>query len=130
MKKYNVFCEVKISNIILIIFGIALCVVSIVIDKKLNYTFLILTLLLVMIFARDLKKYLNLKKYGKLIKGAKYKIVVQNGKKALMVEYKDNNFPYEIIGKLPYKFKEKTGKTDILINKKDPNEFYAFGPLE
>lgn len=130
MKKYNVFCEVKISNIILIILGIALCVVSIVIDKKLNYTFLILTLLLVMIFARDLKKYLNLKKYGKLIKGAKYKIVVQNGKKALMVEYKDNNFPYEIIEKLPYKFKGKTGKTDILINKKDPNEFYAFGPLE
>lgn len=130
MKKYNVFCEVKISNIILIILGIALCVVSIVIDKKLNYTFLILTLLLVMIFARDLKKYLNLKKYGKLIKGAKYKIVVQNGKKALMVEYKDNNISYEVIGKLTYKFKEKTGKTDILINKKDPNEFYAFGPLE
>lgn len=130
MKKYNAFCEVKISNIILIILGIALCVVSIVIDKKLNYTFLILTLLLVMIFARDLKKYLNLKKYGKLIKGAKYKIVVQNGKKALMVEYKDNNISYEVIGKLTYKFKEKNGKTDILINKKDPNEFYAFGPLE
>lgn len=130
MKKYNAFCEVKISNIILIILGIALCVVSIVIDKKLNYTFLILTLLLVMIFARDLKKYLNLKKYGKLIKGAKYKIVVQNGKKALMVEYKDNNISNEVIGKLTYKFKEKTGKTDILINKKDPNEFYAFGPLE
>ena len=37
---------------------------------------------------------------------------------------------YELTGKLTFKSKEKSGKTDILVNKKDPNEFYAFGPLK
>ena len=44
--------------------------------------------------------------------------------------YKDNNLDYELTGKLTFKSKEKSGKTDILVNKKDPNEFYAFGPLK
>ena len=41
MKKYNVFCEIKISNIILIILGISLCVMSLIIDEKFHYTYLI-----------------------------------------------------------------------------------------
>ena len=41
-----------------------------------------------------------------------------------------NNLDYELTGKLTFKSKEKSGKTDILVNKKDPNEFYAFGPLK
>ena len=128
MKKYNVFCEIKISNIILIILGISLCVMSLIIDEKFHYTYLILTILLIIIFIRDFRKYLNLKKYGKIIKNANYMITSQNGRKVLKIMYKDNNIDYELYGKLTSKFKSKSGKTNILINKKDPNEFYAFGP--
>lgn len=130
MKKYNVFCEIKISNIILIILGISLCVMSLIIDEKFHYTYLILTILLIIIFIRDFRKYLNLKKYGKIIKNANYIITSQNGRKVLKIMYKDNNMDYVLYGKLTSKFKSKSGKTNILINKKDPNEFYAFGPLE
>ena len=77
-----------------------------------------------------LRKYFNLKNNGKLIKNANYKIIYQNGKNYLKVFYKDNNLDYELTGKLTFKSKEKSGKTDILVNKKDPNEFYAFGPLK
>lgn len=130
MKKYNVFCEIKISNIILIILGISLCVMSLIIDEKFHYTYLILTILLIIIFIRDFRKYLNLKKYGKIIKNVNYMITSQNGRKVLKLMYTDNNMDYELYGKLTSKFKSKSGKTNILINKKDPNEFYAFGPLE
>lgn len=130
MKKYNVFCEIKISNIILIILGISLCVMSLIIDEKFHYTYLILTILLIIIFIRDFRKYLNLKKFGKIIKNANYMITSQNGRKVLKLMYTDNNMDYELYGKLTSKFKSKSGKTNILINKKDPNEFYAFGPLE
>ena len=130
MKKYNIFSEVKISNIILIILGIGLCIMSLAIDEKFHFTYLILTLLLISIFIRDLRKYFNLKNNGKLIKNANYKIIYQNGKNYLKVFYKDNNLDYELTGKLTFKSKEKSGKTDILENKKDPNEFYAFGPLK
>ena len=130
MKKYNIFSEVKISNIILIILGIGLCIMSLAIDEKFHFTYLILTLLLISIFIRDLRKYFNLKNNGKLIKNANYKIIYQNGKNYLKVFYKDNNLDYELTGKLTFKSKEKSGKTDILVNKKDQNEFYAFGPLK
>lgn len=130
MKKYNIFSEVKISNIILIILGIGLCIMSLIVDEKFHFTYLILTLLLISIFIRDLRKYFNLKNNGKLIKNANYKIIYQNGKNYLKVFYKDNNLDYELTGKLIFKSKEKSGKTDILVNKKDPNEFYAFGPLK
>lgn len=130
MKKYNVFCKIKISNIILIILGISLCVMSLIIDEKFHYTYLILTILLIIIFIRDFRKYLNLKKYGKIIKNVNYMITSQNGRKVLKLMYTDNNMDYELYGKLTSKFKSKSGKTNILINKKDPNEFYAFGPLE
>lgn len=103
---------------------------SLVIDEKFHFTYLILTLLLISIFIRDLRKYFNLKNNGKLIKNANYKIIYQNGKNYLKVFYKDNNLDYELTGKLTFKSKEKSGKTDILVNKKDPNEFYAFGPLK
>ena len=78
MKKYNIFSEVKISNIILIILGIGLCIMSLAIDEKFHFTYLILTLLLISIFIRDLRKYFNLKNNGKLIKNANYKIIYQN----------------------------------------------------
>ena len=42
MKKYSLFNEVKISNIILIILGIGLCIMSLVIDEKFHFTYLIL----------------------------------------------------------------------------------------
>ena len=61
MKKYNIFSEVKISNIILIILGIGLCIMSLAIDEKFRFTYLILTLLLISIFIRDLRKYFNFK---------------------------------------------------------------------
>lgn len=130
MKKYNIFSEVKISNIILIILGIGLCIMSLIVDEKFHFTYLILTILLLAILVRDLKKYFNLKNNGKLIKNANYKIIYQNGKNYLKVFYKDNNLDYELTGKLTFKSKEKSGKTDILVNKKDTNEFYAFGPLK
>ena len=103
---------------------------SLIIDEKFHYTYLILTILLIIIFIRDFRKYLNLKKYGKIIKNANYMITSQNGRKVLKLMYTDNNIDYELYGKLTSKFKSKSGKTNILINKKDPNEFYAFGPLE
>ena len=97
MKKYNIFSEVKISNIILIILGIGLCIMSLATDEKFHFTYLILTLLLISIFIRDLRKYFNLKNNGKLIKNANYKIIYQNGIKKsnyiLITLFIKNHFP-------------------------------------
>lgn len=120
--KYNVFCEVKIVNIILIILGIGLCIISLFVDKKLDYSSLIITLLLVAMFVKNLKKYLNLKKYGKLLKNVKFKITNRNE----ITLYVNNK---TIKGNLTFKAKVKEGLTDVIINKNDPNEFFAFGPI-
>lgn len=103
---------------------------SLIIDEKFHYTYLILTILLIIIFIRDFRKYLNLKKYGKIIKMPIIWLHLKMEEKFLKLMYTDNNIDYELYGKLTSKFKSKSGKTNILINKKDPNEFYAFGPLE
>lgn len=120
--KYNVFCEVKIVNIILIILGIGLCIISLFVDKKLDHSSLIITLLLVAMFVKNLKKYLNLKKYGKLLKNVKFKITNRNE----ITLYVNNK---TIKGNLTFKTKVKEGLTDVIINKNDPNEFFAFGPI-
>ena len=49
MKKYNIFCEIKIVNIILIILGLGLTIFSVVSQGKLDYTSLIITILLILI---------------------------------------------------------------------------------
>ncbi len=120
--KYNVFCEVKIANIILIILGIGLCIVSLFTDDKFNYSSLMITLLLVAMFVKNLKKYLNLKKHGKLLKNIKFKITNRNE----ITLYVNNK---TIKGNLTFKTKIKEGLTDVIINKNDPNEFFAFGPI-
>lgn len=129
MKKYNIFCEIKIVNIILIILGLGLTIFSIVSQGKLDYTSLIITILLILILLKDVVRYKNIKNNGKLIKNAKYKIVtLNNNKKVLRVEYKEKDKPVVLTGKITFKYIEDSGTTDLLVNKKDPNEFYAFGP--
>ena len=129
MKKYNIFCEVKIVNIILIILGLGLTIFSVVGHGKLDYTSLIITILLILILLKDVVRYKNIKNNGKLIKNAKYKIVtLNNNKKVLRVEYKEKDKPVVLTGRITFKYNELIGTTDLLVNKKDPNEFYAFGP--
>lgn len=129
MKKYNIFCEVKIVNIILIILGLGLTIFSVVSQGKLDYTSLIITILLILILLKDVVRYKNIKNNGKLIKNAKYKIVtLNNNKKVLRVEYKEKDKPVVLTGRITFKYIEDSGTTDLLVNKKDPNEFYAFGP--
>ena len=129
MKKYNIFCEVKIVNIILIILGLGLTIFSVVSQGKLDYTSLIITILLILILLKDVVRYKNIKNNGKLIKNAKYKIVtLNNNKKVLRVEYKEKDKPVVLTGRITFKYSELIGTTDLLVNKKDPNEFYAFGP--
>lgn len=129
MKKYNIFCEIKIVNIILIILGLGLTIFSVVSQGKLDYTSLIITILLILILLKDVVRYKNIKNNGKLIKNAKYKIVtLNNNKKVLRVEYKEKDKPVVLTGKITFKYIEDSGTTDLLVNKKDPNEFYAFGP--
>lgn len=129
MKKYNIFCEIKIVNIILIILGLGLTIFSVLSQGKLDYTSLIITILLILILLKDVVRYKNIKNNGKLIKNAKYKIVtLNNNKKVLRVEYKEKDKPVVLTGKITFKYIEDSGTTDLLVNKKDPNEFYAFGP--
>ena len=129
MKKYNIFCELKIINIILIILGLGLTIFSVVSQGKLDYTSLIITILLILILLKDVVRYKNIKNNGKLIKNAKYKIVtLNNNKKVLRVEYKEKDKPVVLTGRITFKYIEDSGTTDLLVNKKDPNEFYAFGP--
>lgn len=129
MKKYNIFCEVKIVNIILIILGLGLTIFSVVSQGKLDYTSLIITILLILILLKDVVRYKNIKNNGKLIKNAKYKIVtLNNNKKVLRVEYKEKDKPVVLTGRVTFKYIQDSGTTDLLVNKKDPNEFYAFGP--
>ena len=129
MKKYNIFCEIKIINIILIILGLGLTIFSVVSQGKLDYTSLIITILLILILLKDVVRYKNIKNNGKLIKNAKYKIVtLNNNKKVLRVEYKEKDKPVVLTGRITFKYSELIGTTDLLVNKKDPNEFYAFGP--
>lgn len=129
MKKYNIFCEIKIVNIILIILGLGLTIFSVVSQGKLDYTSLIITILLILILLKDVVRYKNIKNSGKLIKNAKYKIVtLNNNKKVLRVEYKEKGKPVVLTGRITFKYIEDSGTTDLLVNKKDPNEFYAFGP--
>ena len=128
MKKYNIFCEIKIVNIILIILGLGLTIFSVVSHGKLDYTSLIITILLILILLKDVVRYKNIKNNGKLIKNAKYKIVtLNNNKKVLRVEYKEKDKPVVLTGRITFKYIEDSGTTDLLVNKKDPNEFYAFG---
>ena len=128
MKKYNIFCEIKIVNIILIILGLGLTIFSVVSKGKLDYTSLIITILLILILLKDVVRYKNIKNNGKLIKNAKYKIVtLNNNKKVLRVEYKEKDKPVVLTGRITFKYIEDSGTTDLLVNKKDPNEFYAFG---
>lgn len=129
MKKYNIFCELKIVNIILIILGLGLTIFSVISQGKLDYTSLIITILLILILLKDVVRYKNIKNNGKLIKNAKYKIVtLNNNKKVLRVEYKEKDKPVVLTGRITFKYIEDSGTTDLLVNKKDPNEFYAFGP--
>ena len=115
MKKYNIFCEVKIVNIILIILGLGLTIFSVVSKGKLDYTSLIITILLILILLKDVVRYKNIKNNGKLIKNAKYKIVtLNNNKKVLRVEYKEKDKPVVLTGRITFKYIEDSGTTDLL----------------
>ncbi len=128
-KKYNVFCEVRITNIILIILGTIICTVPLFTKLKFDTTILIILILLILIFVKDLRKYLNIKKYGIEVKDANFKIVtLNNNKKMLKIHFNYKNKNYDLMGKITFNGKVQEGKTDVIFNKKDPNEFYAFGP--
>lgn len=69
---YNIWCEVKKSNIVLVVLGICFSIGSFFIDSKYDYMILIVTLLLIAYLLKCIFKYLSLKKHGTFIQNIPY----------------------------------------------------------
>ena len=59
---YNIWCEVKKSNIVFVVLGICFSIGSFFIDRKYDYVILIVTLVLIVYLLKCILKYLSLKK--------------------------------------------------------------------
>lgn len=128
---YNIWCEVKKINVILVVVGIILTIMPIFIDAKYDYSVLLITILLIIWLLKDILKYLSLKKHGVLIENVSYDLkIIKDNEKVLIVNYQLND------GNVVQLFKKKrewgntldNGTTKILINISNPKQYYIFDP--
>lgn len=128
---YNIWCEVKKSNIVLVVLGICFSIGSFFIDSKYDYMILVVTLLLIAYLLKCIFKYLSLKIHGTFIQNIPYEFKQINDKeKILIINYQLNN------GNSIQLFKKKwdwgntnsTGTTNILIDPNNPKKYFIFDP--
>lgn len=128
---YNIWCEVKKFNIILVIIGIIFSVLSIFIDEKYDYTILLITLVLIVYLIKCVLKYLSLKKHGVLIENVVYDFkIIKNNEKVLIVNYqlKDGNKIQLFKKKQNWGNVLNSGTTKVLINPSNPKQYFVFDP--
>ena len=128
---YNIWCEVKKSNIVLVVLGICFSIGSLFIDSKYDYMTLICTLLVTAYLLKCIFKYLSLKKHGTLIQNIPYEFKQINDKeKVLIVNYQLNNDNSIQLfkKKLNWGNANPTGTTNVLIDPNNPKKYSIFDP--
>lgn len=128
---YNIWCEVKKSNIVFVVLGICFSIGSFFIDGKYDYVILIVTLLLIVYLLKCILKYLSLKKHGTLIQNVPYEFKQINDKeKVLIVNYQLNNGDSIQLfkKKLNWDNTNSTGITNVLIDFNNLKNYFVFDP--
>ena len=128
---YNIWCEVKKNNIILIIIGIIFSIVELFINNKYDYSILIITILLIAYLIKCISKYFSLKKHGIIINNIPYEFKqIKNNDKVLVINYQLNNGNYIQLFKKKKKWKniQNTGTTKLFINPSNVRQYFIFDP--
>lgn len=128
---YNIWCEVKKLNIVLIIIGIIMTIISFFdFDIYETISLLIITLALILTFFKSVMKYMSLKKNGVLLSNIPYYFEnISNNEKVMFLEFEYQNQKYKL-------FKKRrnwdnildNGVTSVIINVKKNKEYYVFLP--
>lgn len=128
---YNIWCEVKKLNIVLIIIGIIMTIISFFdFDIYETISLLIITLALILTFFKSVMKYMSLKKNGVLLSNILYYFEnISNNEKVMFLEFEYQNQKYKL-------FKKRrnwdnildNGVTSVIINVKKNKEYYVFLP--
>ena len=130
---YNVWCEVKKSNIILIVIGMIVVIMDFYMNGKCDYYFLIIVLLLIAYLVKCILKYLSLKKHGILIENVSYEFKeIKNNEKVLVVSHKldDGNYIQLFKKKKNWENVSKIGTTKLLINPSNVKQYFIFDPTD
>ena len=128
---YNVWCEVKKINIVLVIIGIIMTAISFFIDRTSETIFLlILTLALIFTLLKSISKYNSLKRNGILLNNIPYSFEsISNNEKVMIVEFEYQGNHYKLFKKQrSWNDIPNNGVTNVLLNTNKINEYYIFLP--
>jgi c-di-AMP phosphodiesterase-like protein len=128
---YNIWCEVKKENIVLVVIGIVMTIISFFVDKTSETIFLlILTLALIFTLLKSISKYNSLKKNGVLLNNLPYHFEnISNNEKVMIVEFEYQGNNYKLFKKQKnWNGIPDNGVTNVILNTNKPNEYYIFLP--
>ena len=128
---YNIWCEVKKVNIVLIIVGVIMTTISLFIDSTTETIFLfIVTLALILTLLKSISKYNSLKKNGILLNNLPYHFEnISNDEKVMIVEFEHQGNHYKLFKKQKnWNSIPDNGVTNVILNTNKPNEYYIFLP--
>jgi len=128
---YNIWCEVKKVNIVLIIVGVIMTTISFFIDSTNETIFLfIITLALILTLLKSISKYNSLKKNGILLNNLPYHFEnISNNEKVMIVEFEYQGNHYKLFKKQRnWNSIPDNGVTNVILNTNKSNEYYIFLP--
>ena len=128
---YNIWCEVKKANIVLVVIGIVMTIISFFVDKTSETIFLlILTLALIFVLLKSITKYNALKKNGVLLNNLPYHFEsISNNEKVMIIEFEYQGNHYKLFKKQKnWNSIPDNGVTNVILNTNKPNEYYIFLP--
>lgn len=129
---YNIWCEVKKLNILLVFFGIIFSIISFFIDSQYDSIVLIITILLIAYLVKCIFQYLTLKKHGTFIQNLPYELKqINNNEKVLIINYQLPNGDSMQLFKKKYNWGNinDIGTTAILIHIDNPKQYFIFDPV-
>ena len=128
---YKIWDEIRIPTIIFIVLGVIFEIVSVAVDKKLDYFLLLMIVLFVVQLITYINRYFSLKKNGTLLKDLPYYFKEYKGnQKILIIDLKLSNGNNVRLVKEKFKWGNvsDTGKTNVLINLNDTKRYFIFDP--
>ena len=128
---YNIWCEVKKANIVLVVIGIVMTIISFFVDKtSVTIFLLILTLALIFVLLKSITKYNTLKKNGVLLNNLPYHFEsISNNEKVMIIEFEYQGNHYKLFKKQKnWNIIPDNGVTNAILNTNKPNEYYIFLP--
>ena len=128
---YNIWCEVKKENIVLIIAGVIMTTISFFIDSNTETIFLfIITLALILTLLKSISKYNSLKKNGILLNNLPYHFEnISNNEKVMIVEFEYQGNHYKLFKQqIKWNSIPDNGVTNVILNTNKSNEYYIFLP--